>query len=64
MLGLDCPSRFDMTLVAEQRRLSTVGALKAVIQRMVNEGRISEESTQRIRESVVPRFFNLMKGGP
>ena len=64
MLGLDCPSRFDMTLVAEQRRLSTVDALKAVIQRMVNEGRISEESTQRIRESVVPRFFNLMKGGP
>jgi hypothetical protein len=38
-------------LVAEQRRPSTADALKAVIDRMVNEGQISEESKQRIRES-------------
>jgi hypothetical protein len=31
MLGLDCPSRFDMTLVAELRRPTTSEAIKQAI---------------------------------
>src|SRR5215831_10390504 len=44
MLALDCPTRVDMTMVAELKRPSTLDALRRSIDRMVAEGRISDES--------------------
>ena len=51
MSGYDSPQQYDMTLVAELRRPSSVDAIKMAIDRMVGQGQISEESKQRIRES-------------
>ena len=49
MFGYDSPQRYDMTLIAEMKRPSTLDALRRSIDRMVAEGRISDESKQRIR---------------
>jgi len=49
MFGYDSPQQYDMTLVAELRRPTTTDAMKTIIDRMVNDGRISEDSQQRIR---------------
>ena len=51
MSGYDSPQQYDMTLVAELRRPSSVDAIKMAIDRMIAQGQISEESKQRIRES-------------
>src|SRR5215472_4238947 len=49
MFGYDSPQRYDMTLIAEMKRPSTLDAIRRSIDRMVAEGRISDESKQRIR---------------
>jgi hypothetical protein len=49
MFGYDSPQQYDMTLVAELRRPTTADAMKTIIDRMVNDGRISDDSKQRIR---------------
>jgi hypothetical protein len=49
MFGYDSPQQYDMTLVAELRRPTTTDAMKTIIDRMVNDGRISDDSKQRIR---------------
>jgi hypothetical protein len=49
MFGYDSPQQYDMTLVAELRRPTTTDAIKTIIDRMVNEGRVSDDSKQRVR---------------
>ena len=44
MSGYDSPQQYDMTLVAELRRPSSVDAIKVAIDRMMAQGQISEES--------------------
>ena len=48
MVGLDAPRQLDMTLEVRTQR-STADALRASIERMVAQGKLSPETQERIR---------------
>jgi hypothetical protein len=48
MLGLDAPRQLDMTLEIRAQR-STGDMLRAAIERMVAQGKLSAETLERIR---------------
>src|SRR5215471_563538 len=49
MFGYDSPQRYDMTLIAETKRPSTADAIRRAFDHLVSQGKISDESQQRIR---------------